>query len=167
MPRPAALAAAAAAATALALWLAWPVAAEDQVRRAVRDAVADFDEAAIRDLLDALDGSFVDDSGPRRIDRETIRLGLLGAARSGLRPRSWQLRLIPPIEVPDCAAEAGRASARFVVRLYHLGEGAEYLRDGDLRWEVEIDAELRRGEDGRWRFVRSTHRTLAGRPPYR
>lgn len=58
------------------------------------------------------------------------------------------------VEVPEEAED--RARARFVVRFFESQGEQE-----SLSWSVNIDAELKRDEEG-WRFRKTSHETLEG-----
>ncbi len=146
----------------------WPVDEEDRVRNAVRGAVRAFSEGHITDCLDAIDADFVDRSAGRTIDRDTIRAAMLGAFGRRRDGPTWIARLsADEVTLVELEAEAGRALTSFTVRTFELPPGAEYVDDAEPVWEVAVEARLARGEDGTWRFVASTHRTVSGTPPYR
>lgn len=152
----------------IAAFALWPVDEEERVKDAVRDAVRAASDGYVSDVLDAIHPDFTDRSAGRVIDRDMIRVAMLGAF--GRRDRStWFAELTAEdVGLLEFDAEAGRATAGFTVRTFRLPAGSEYVDDAEPTWVVAIEGRLLRdAEDDTWRFVSSTHETLSGRPPYR
>jgi hypothetical protein len=152
--------------------LAWPKTDEDRVRAVVEGAVADFAAGSFRPCIEALDADFLDTSGDRRIDRQTLLIALRalrsseGAQRRGIYVRFTEGRTVD-IELSR-REEPDLATAQFSVEFLELHPKAAYVDpDAPVLWAIDVDAVLRRGEDGSWRFWRSDHQTSAGTPLYR
>ncbi len=147
---------------ALLVFGLWPGDEKDRVGRLPLEAALAFTEGDLLGCLDLFDPLFVDESDGRRLDRDTIRAGMLGSQRR------FAARVDPAsIDVIDFDRAAGVARVRFVARLFRLEKGGASLVDGPPEWECSIDARVRRSESGVWRFASAEHATLAGKPPYR
>ncbi|MFO1054668.1 MAG: hypothetical protein U1F36_20790 [Planctomycetota bacterium] len=147
---------------ALLVYGLWPGDERSQVRRLPLAAALAFTEGDLLGCLDLFEPLFVDESGGRRLDRDTIRAGMLGSQR-GFAARVDR----ESVDVIDFDRTAGIARVRFVARLFRLRTGSASVVDGPPEWECSIDARVRRSESGVWRFASAEHVTLTGKPPYR
>ena len=144
----------------------WPRDEAARVRHLPVDAARWFTDGSVSDCLDLFAAEFSDGSEGRRLDRETIRAAFLSALGRRSAPR-WAARVaIDDVTTVELDLETGTARLQFPVRLLRVKSGGSVDED-DPEWVVAFDTSLRRSDDGSWRFVHSTHETLAGRAPYR
>jgi hypothetical protein len=148
---------------------AWPRSAEDRVRGVIEGAVMDFAAGRFRSCIASLDEGFLDTSSGRKIDRLTL-VTALRQLRSG-EGSSLYARFPDhePVEVElDDPEDPTHARARFAVEFFSIHPKASYVDpDAPVVLAIEVDAVLRRGDDGAWRFWRAEHETTAGTAPYR
>lgn len=152
--------------------LAWPRAEQDRVRATVEGAVSDFAAGRFRSCTQAFAEEFVDASTNPRIDKALL-VAAFRQLRFGGDDRAQGLfcRFVDdqPFEIElDEGERPSQAIARFSVEFVEIHPKASYIDpDAPVIWAIEVEAVLRRGEDGAWRFWRSSHRTLSGERPYR
>lgn len=152
--------------------LAWPRSEEDRVRAVVEGAVADFAAGRFRACTEAFAEEFVDASTNPKIDK-LLLVAAFRQLRFGGEDRAKGLfcRFVDgqPVAIElDEGDRPSRASAVFSVEFVEIHPKASYIDpDAPVVWAIEVEAVLRRGEDGAWRFWRSSHRTLSGERPYR
>jgi hypothetical protein len=152
--------------------LAWPRPEDARVRAVVEGAVADFAAGSFRSFTQAFAEDFVDASHTPRVDKLVLVTATrqLRSTRGG-RAMGLYSRLVDgePIEIElDDGENPTRASARFSVEFLEIHPKTAYVDpDAPVTWAIEVDAVLRRGDDGAWRFWRSNHQTVRGERPYR
>ena len=152
--------------------LAWPKPEEGRVRAVVESAVSDFAAGRFRACTQAFAEEFVDASKNPRIDKPLL-VAAFRQLRFGGDDRTMGLfcRFVDgqPFEIElDEGERPSHAIALFSVEFVEIHPKASYIDpDAPVIWAIEVEAVLRRGEDGAWRFWRSSHRTLSGERPYR
>ncbi|MBI5851073.1 MAG: hypothetical protein HZB39_08600 [Planctomycetes bacterium] len=148
-----------------AAWILWPSDEVTLVRSIPRRLAAAFSSGRASTCLDGFAMEYSDTSEGARIDRETIRVALLGrfggAAGGDLVAKVRDESL----DLASYDAESGTAELGFVVVLSRVSPLATEVTPADAIWEIEVAATLRREEDGEWRITRSTHRTVSGARP--
>ncbi len=148
-----------------AAWILWPSDEVSVVRSIPRRLAAAFSSGRASTCLDGFAIEYSDASEGARIDRETIRAALLGrfggASGGDLVAKVREESL----DLASYDAENGTAEIGFVVVLSRVSPLATEVTPDDAIWEIEVDATLRRDEDGEWRITRSKHSTLSGTRP--
>ncbi|MGE3171176.1 MAG: nuclear transport factor 2 family protein [Planctomycetota bacterium] len=132
---------------------------ETRIGWLLQGEAASFNGAAMLSVL----GSFAPDYRETTvgIDRQALRAALLWAFQNR-RDRAtgrFLYRVELPAEELQVTVDGDRARAAFALRLFEGLDAAAVLR-----WELAVEAELERGQDG-WRVARSRHETVTGERP--
>jgi hypothetical protein len=153
-----------AAAAAFLLFVAWSMVSralasdETKIRALIGTAAAEFNEGSVRGVIDCFARDYRDLTAD--VDRERLRGALQFLVLRSLQDRTrLEVEVQEDGMVVDVRAGEPAATAGFHTVFHErLGETKRRV------WEVAVEADLTRTEDG-WRFARSRHRTVAGGRP--
>lgn len=137
---------------------------ETRIRWLLEEMEEGFNDSSASSVVSGLSEEFLEES--ERLEKHQIRQFLLYLFLRERDPETKEFRFRVRLHEPDIQValpDAREATVRLRAEFLRLRNGKD--RSWETTWEADIQAQLRKEDDG-WKVHRSRHREVGGRRPF-